>query len=42
LKRQSGNCVAVNGGTEGSQISSKRSSFLRYDDEQKSCVLNNF
>jgi len=28
LKRQSGSCVAVNGGTESSQISTKRSSFV--------------
>jgi len=28
LKLQSGSCVTVNGGTESSQISSKRSSFV--------------
>jgi len=28
IKRQSGSCVTVNGGTESSQISSKRSSFV--------------
>jgi len=28
MKHQSGSCVAVNDGTESSQISSKRSSFV--------------
>jgi len=28
LKSQSGSCVAVNGGTERTQVSSKRSSFV--------------
>jgi len=39
LKHQSGSCVAVNGGMEISQISSKRSSFVHLysKDERKSC-----